>query len=109
MQICTLIGVFATMVWPSTLVTVCQYDCPRYTLNVHRTYGSQCKSEWKMTENDEDKIIAYLEMRAVRNNVYFRMLHSDGAAVAPLRQQVEILDEHIKNYLERNPINKING
>jgi hypothetical protein len=54
-----------------------------------------------MTENDEDKIIAYLEMRAVRNNVYFKMLHSDGAAVAPLRQQVEILDEHIKNYLEK--------
>jgi len=90
-------------------VTVCQYDCPRYTLNVHRTYGSQCKSEWKMTENDEDKIIAYLEMRAVRNDVYFRMLHSDGAAVAPLRQQVEIFDEHIKNYLETNQISDLLG
>jgi hypothetical protein len=107
MQICTLIGVFATMVWPSTLVTVCQYDCPRYTLNVHRTYGSQCKLEWKMTKNDEDKIIAYLAIRAVRNDVYFRMLHSDGAAVAPLRQQVEIFDEHIKNYLEKNQISGV--
>jgi hypothetical protein len=62
-----------------------------------------------MTKNDEDKIIAYLAIRAVRNDVYFRMLHSDGAAVAPLRQQVEILDEHIKNYLERNQINEITG
>jgi hypothetical protein len=107
MQICTLIGVFATMVWPSTLVTVCQYDCPRYTLNVHRPYGSQCKSEWKMTENDEDKIIAYLEMRALRNDVYFRMLHSDGAAVAPLRQQVEILDRQIIQYLKANDISNL--
>jgi hypothetical protein len=107
MQICTLIGIFATMVWPSTLVTVCQYDCPRYTLNVHRTYGSQCKLEWKMTKNDEDKIIAYLAIRAVRNDVYFRMLHSDGAVVAPLRQQVEIFDEHIKNYLEKNQISGV--
>ena len=62
-----------------------------------------------MTENDEDKIIAYLEIRAVRNNVYFKMLHSDGAAVAPLRQQVEILDEHIKNYLETNQISDLLG
>ena len=60
-------------------------------------------------ENDEDKIIAYLEMRALRNNVYFKMLHSDGAAVAPLRQQVEILDEHIKNYLETNQISDLLG
>jgi hypothetical protein len=62
-----------------------------------------------MTKNDEDKIIAYLAIRAVRNDVYFRMLHSDGAAVAPLRQQVEIFDEHIKNYLEKNQINEITG
>ena len=60
-----------------------------------------------MTKNDEDKIIAYLAIRAVRNDVYFRMLHSDGAAVAPLRQQVEILDEHIKNYLEKNQISGV--
>ena len=62
-----------------------------------------------MTKNDEDKIIAYLAIRAVRNDVYFRMLHSDGAAVAPLRQQVEILDEHIKNYLETNQISDLLG
>jgi hypothetical protein len=107
MQICTLIGVFATMVWPSTLVTVCQYKCPSYNLHLQRPYGSQCKSEWKMTENDEDKIIAYLEMRALRNDVYFRMLHSDGAAVAPLRQQVEILDRQIIQYLKANEISNL--
>jgi hypothetical protein len=60
-----------------------------------------------MTENDEDKIIAYLEMRALRNDVYFRMLHSDGAAVAPLRQQVEILDRQIIQYLKANDISNL--
>jgi hypothetical protein len=60
-----------------------------------------------MTENDEDKIIAYLEMRALRNDVYFRMLHSDGAAVAPLRQQVEILDRQIIQYLKANEISNL--
>ena len=62
-----------------------------------------------MTENDEDKIIAYLEMRAARNEAYFRMLHSNGVDVAPLRHQVEILDEHIENYLKRNPISDLLG
>ena len=106
-MICTLAGVFATMIWPSTLVTVCQYHCPRYTLNVHKPYGSQCKLERKMTENDETKIMAYLEMRAVRNDVYFRMLRSEGTEVAPLRQKLEIMDEQITAYVKENQISTL--
>jgi hypothetical protein len=44
---CLLAGVFATMLWPAKLMTVCYYRCPTldYTkkyVSVYRPYGAYC-------------------------------------------------------------------
>ena len=101
MQICTLVGIFAAMVWPSTLVNVCRYKCSDYSFDYHIRYGGKCKGNWEMTQLD------YLGMRAARNDIYLKMLRSEGTSVAPLRQQVELFDDQIKLFLSSNPIDEL--
>ena len=42
-MICTLVAVYAMMTWPTTLWTVCRYDCKR---GLAVPYGQVCPIEW---------------------------------------------------------------
>tara|TARA_R110000822_G_scaffold263345_3_gene387654 strand:+ start:2372 stop:2536 length:165 start_codon:yes stop_codon:yes gene_type:complete len=44
---CTLIAIFATMIWPAKLMAVCHYMCPtldvnKKYVNMYKPYGAYC-------------------------------------------------------------------